>query len=92
MATPITSASGGIDLPPDLQSELLNLNEINHKIVLSSNYYVAHSDTHFTQLPQLDRLNDDATDQALRDIKPHMDAVFTRNFVAESGPSTSELA
>jgi hypothetical protein len=31
---------------------------------------VAHSDTSFRRLPQLDRLNDDATDQALRDIKP----------------------
>jgi hypothetical protein len=53
----------------DVQSDLFNLNGINHKIVLSSNYYVAHSDTSFLRLPQLDRLNDDATDQALRDIK-----------------------
>jgi hypothetical protein len=57
-------------LYPDAQSDLLNLNGINHKIVLSSNYFVAHSDTRFTQLPQLDPLNDDATDQSLRDIKP----------------------
>jgi hypothetical protein len=57
-------------LYPDLQSQLLNVNGIYHKIVLSSNFYVAHSDTPFTALPQLDRLNDDATDQALRDIKP----------------------
>jgi hypothetical protein len=54
----------------DIQSELLNLNGINHKIVLSGFYYVAHSDTPFNRLPQLDRINDDATDQALRDIKP----------------------
>jgi hypothetical protein len=57
-------------LYPDVESELLNLNGINHKIVLSGNYYIAHSDTRFARLPQLDRLNDDATDQALRDIKP----------------------
>src|SRR5262249_24044135 len=55
---------------PDVKSDLLNLNAINDKIVLSANYFVAHSDTPHTQLPQLDRLNDDATDQALRDIKP----------------------
>jgi hypothetical protein len=57
-------------LYPDIQSDYLNLNGINHKIVLSANYYYAHSDTRFTELPQLDRLNDDATDQALRDIRP----------------------
>jgi hypothetical protein len=56
-------------LYPDVQSDLLNLNGINHKIVLSGNYYIAHSDTPFTRLPQLDALNDDATDQSLRDIK-----------------------
>lgn len=55
---------------PDVHSEMLNLNGINHKIVLSANYYIAHSDVPFNQLPQLDRLNDDATDQALRDIHP----------------------
>ncbi len=57
-------------LYPDVQNDLLNLNGINHKIVLSANYYNAHSDTPFTRLPQLDRLNDDATDQAIRDIRP----------------------
>jgi hypothetical protein len=57
-------------LYPDVQSQLWNLNGINHKIVASTNFYVAHSDTPFTDLPQLDRLNDDATDQALRDITP----------------------
>jgi hypothetical protein len=55
---------------PDIQSELFNLNGINHKIVLSANYYNAHSDTPFSQLPQLDELDDDATDQARRDITP----------------------
>lgn len=55
---------------PDVQSDLLNLNGINHKILLYGNYYVAHSNVPFTRLPQLDPLNDDATDQALRDIKP----------------------
>jgi hypothetical protein len=54
----------------DASSDLLNVNGLSHKVVFSSNYYVAHSDTPFTQLPQLDRLDDDATDQAMRDIKP----------------------
>jgi hypothetical protein len=57
-------------LYPDVQSDLFNLNGLNHKIVTSLSYFAAKSDTPFTDLPQLDRLNDDATDQALRDIKP----------------------
>jgi hypothetical protein len=57
-------------LYPDIQSQLFNLNGIDHKIVASTNLYFAHSDTSFSRLPQLDRLNDDASDQALRDIKP----------------------
>jgi hypothetical protein len=55
---------------PDVSSELLNIHALYHKIIFSSNYYVAHSDTPYTLLPQLDRINDDASDQMLRDIKP----------------------
>jgi hypothetical protein len=55
---------------PDIQSDLLNLNGINHKITLGWNYYWAESNEPFTKLPQLDQLNDFATDQALRDITP----------------------
>jgi hypothetical protein len=69
-------------LYPDVQSDLWNLNGINHKIVLSGNYYIAHSDVHFFRLPQLDRLNDDATDQALRDIKPLEPAINPAHGVA----------
>lgn len=58
-------------LYPDIQSELLNLNGINHKIVLSTDIYLAHSDTSYTRLPQIDRVNDDISDQALRDIRPY---------------------
>ncbi|HYT91613.1 MAG TPA: hypothetical protein VEL76_23070 [Gemmataceae bacterium] len=54
---------------PDASSELLNIHGLYHKILFSSNYFVAHSDTPYTILPQLDRLNDDASDQALRNIK-----------------------
>lgn len=66
-------------LYPDVQSELLNVNGVYHKIVLSSNFYAARSDTPHTLLPQLDRLNDDATDQALRDIKP-LEPVFNPRY------------
>jgi hypothetical protein len=55
---------------PDVQSELFNLKGINHKIVFSANYFYAEANEPFTKLPQLDRLNDDATQQAIRDIKP----------------------
>jgi hypothetical protein len=64
---------------PCVESDLLNLNGINHKIVMSGNYFIANSDTSHTQLPQLDRLNDDATDQALRDIKPLEPAINPTN-------------
>jgi hypothetical protein len=57
-------------LYPDVQSELFNLDGIFHKIVLSGNYFVAHSNVPFSRLPQLDQLNDNTTDQALRDIRP----------------------
>src|SRR5205085_1403332 len=45
------------------------VNGIFHKIVLSGNYYAAHSNTPSALLPQLDRLNDNTSDQALRDIR-----------------------
>ena len=55
---------------PDVESELFNLNGIYHKIVFSSNFLYARTNVPYSQLPQIDRLNDDATDQALRDIRP----------------------
>lgn len=55
-------------LYPEVQSELMNLNGINHKIVVSGNYFVAHSDTPFTAFAQFDRLQDDASDQSVRDM------------------------
>jgi hypothetical protein len=57
-------------LYPGVESELLNLNGIYHKVVFSANYYNAHSDTPFTRLPMLDQLNDAVTDQMLRDFLP----------------------
>jgi hypothetical protein len=56
-------------LYPDIQSEFFNLDSIYHKINFSTNYLYARSSTSFSNLPQLDRLNDDTTDQALRDLQ-----------------------
>lgn len=55
-------------LYPDWHSDFFNVNGIYHKIVFSSNYYNVFSNHGLNQLPQLDRLNDDATDQALRNL------------------------
>ena len=57
-------------LYPDVDSELFNLSGLYHKIVFSTNFFTAQTDVSHMRLPQIDRLNDDATDQALRDIRP----------------------
>jgi len=54
----------------DVTSELFNLNGIHHKINFGMNYFTSYTDVAYTELPQLDRLNDDATDQSLRDVRP----------------------
>jgi hypothetical protein len=69
-------------LYPDVSSELFNLSGINHKIVVSGNYYIADSNEPYTNFPQLDRLNDDSTDQALRDITPQQPTLNPANGVA----------
>ncbi len=63
-------------LYPTVESELFNVNGINHKIVASANYFIAGSNVPYTDLPQLDRLNDDASDQAVRDIRPQDPALY----------------
>lgn len=57
-------------LDPDVRSDLLNLQGLYHKAVFRGTYYAAWTGTPYSVLPQLDRLHDDATDQALRDITP----------------------
>jgi hypothetical protein len=69
-------------LYPDVQSDLFNLSGINHKIQFGSNYYYAKSNQPYTLFPQLDRLNDDASDQALRDITPRQVALNPQNGLA----------
>jgi hypothetical protein len=54
----------------DMDSLLFNLHGLYHKIVLGANYFIAGSSVSYSKLPQLDRLNDDATNQALQDIRP----------------------
>jgi hypothetical protein len=51
-------------------SDLFNVRGLYHKAVLGANYLYARSTIPYTQLPMLDRLNDDATDQAWRNITP----------------------
>jgi hypothetical protein len=69
---------------PDVQSNLFNLNGINHKIVLTTNYYNAQSSEPFTRFPQLDPLLDDATEQAVNDITPQQPNINPRNGLALS--------
>jgi hypothetical protein len=54
----------------DVSSELLNVRGLYHKAVLGANYRYARTNVPYTQLPLLDRLNDDATDQSWRYITP----------------------
>jgi hypothetical protein len=73
-------------LYPDVQSELLNLDGIYHKIVLSGNFYAAHSDTSYLQLPQLDRLHDDNSDKALRDFYPQAPFINKNGLLLATSP------
>jgi len=63
----------------DIHSELLNVNGINHKIVFGANAFFSRTDVPYQNLPQLDRLNDDATDMALRDIRPNFPSLYPSN-------------
>lgn len=53
-------------LYPEVKSDLLNLRGINHKVELRANYFVAASSVDHSQLPALDRLNDDVSDYSYR--------------------------
>ena len=63
-------------LYPDVQSELFNVNGIYHKVVVSGNAFIADANEPYTKVPQLDRLNDDVSNQALYQIKPIDPALF----------------
>jgi hypothetical protein len=57
-------------LYPEVQSELFNVNALYHKIVLSGDYFYARSNNSYLKVAQLDRLNDDSSAQARREIQP----------------------
>ena len=61
----------------DAASELFNVNGLNHKVNVRANYFAAYSDTPYYQLPQLDRLNDDVTDQTYRTSRPRQAGLIT---------------
>src|SRR5262249_22110175 len=74
-------------LYPYVQDELFNVNGIYHKITFSSNYFIAGSNEPFTRFAQFDRFNDDASDQAVRDIRisdPALYGISKGNFIATS--------
>ncbi len=50
----------------DVNSELFNVRGLNHKVEWGANYYVAQASSSTSNLPLLDRLNDDSTDLSTR--------------------------
>src|SRR6185312_4494921 len=54
----------------DVASDLFNVNSLYHKATLSANYYYAQTNVPYSQLPLLDRLDDDVTDYTYRYIRP----------------------
>lgn len=52
-------------------SEIFNLRGLMHKATFWANYANIYSDTPYSQLPQFDRLNDDAIDQSMRTMNPY---------------------
>jgi hypothetical protein len=58
----------------DVSSELFNIRGLYHKATLGANYYYAASNTPYSVLPQLDRLNDDTTDMTYNNIRPFQTA------------------
>lgn len=54
----------------EVNSELLNLRGLYHKVVLGGNYRYYRTNEPYTRFPLLDRLNDDAIDQTYRTITP----------------------
>jgi len=58
-------------LYPELQSELFNVNGIYHKLVFGANYFYAQSTQSYLRYGEFDRLHDDASASALREITPY---------------------
>ncbi len=60
----------------DVYNEFFNIKGLAHKNAFTVNYYNAWTDTPYYLLPQLDRLDDDATAQSVRDVKPWYTTYF----------------
>jgi hypothetical protein len=69
-------------LYPDVHSLLWNLDGINHKIVLSGNYYYVSATSPHILFPELDRLNDDVNDYSLRWMTPNQQLYNPANGLA----------
>ena len=54
----------------EANNEIFNIRGLNHKATLHSNYYYARTGVSYTDLPQLDRLDDDTIDLTYRTITP----------------------
>ncbi|HQR07128.1 MAG TPA: LPS assembly protein LptD [Gemmatales bacterium] len=53
----------------NVQSDFFNVRSVNHKISWEADYRWAQSNVDFRRLPLIDRLDDDPTDQARRDLR-----------------------
>lgn len=53
----------------DVQSDFFNVDSLYHKVEFNTNYLYARSSVSYNGLPQIDRLNDDTSDQAMRDLQ-----------------------
>lgn len=74
---------------PDVCSTLFNVRGIAHKIVFEADYRYLQSTVDFRRLPELDRLDDDATDQSRRDLRAFRLSNFapgTRQFDLATNP------
>lgn len=59
-----------------VSSELFNLNGLYHKVVFTAESFNSFSSASFLNYPQMDRLNDDATDLTLRSAYPDVPTLY----------------
>lgn len=76
----------------DVQSDVLNLRGLHHKVELRANYFVAASNTDHTQLPALDRLNDDVSDFSYRAFRRYGGPFVVDGATYNDTPSLRALA
>jgi lipopolysaccharide export system protein LptA len=64
-------------LDADIQSDLFNLDGIFHKMTFGTNFFYAVTNDHFNMFAQIDRLNDDVTDQQLKEVRATYPTIFS---------------